>query len=181
METIMLERFSEGARRVLFFARYELGAHGGRTIEPEHILLGLLRESKGLLGRLLVDSNVPLMELRQEIEQHAERDGRFPTSVEVPFADAAKRLLYLAAEEADRLLHPSIEPPHLLLALLRDNDPIAGSAIKAHGMTLDGARAYLAARTAKTSSGSPSWCGTSRKQSGTALTLAMSLDGLMTS
>jgi len=49
----MFERYTEHARRVIFFARYEASQFGKDCIEPEHLLLGVLRESatmKELLG-----------------------------------------------------------------------------------------------------------------------------------
>jgi ATP-dependent Clp protease ATP-binding subunit ClpC len=45
----MFERYTEGARRVIFFARFEASQYGGPTIDPEHMLLGLLREYPSLL------------------------------------------------------------------------------------------------------------------------------------
>lgn len=39
----MFERYTESARRALFFARYEVAQVGGLTILPEHLLLGILR------------------------------------------------------------------------------------------------------------------------------------------
>jgi ATP-dependent Clp protease ATP-binding subunit ClpC len=47
----MFERYTEKARRVIFFSRYEASELGGRAIEPHHILLGLLREDKQLFIR----------------------------------------------------------------------------------------------------------------------------------
>jgi ATP-dependent Clp protease ATP-binding subunit ClpC len=44
----MFERYTEKARRVIFFARYEASQFGSPSIETEHLLLGLLRESKWL-------------------------------------------------------------------------------------------------------------------------------------
>ncbi|HEX9199721.1 MAG TPA: Clp protease N-terminal domain-containing protein [Acidobacteriaceae bacterium] len=40
----MFERYTERARRVIFFARYEASQFGSPNIESEHMLLGLLRE-----------------------------------------------------------------------------------------------------------------------------------------
>ena len=48
----MFERYTERARRVLFFARYEASQLGSISIETEHLLLGLIREGKGLTSRL---------------------------------------------------------------------------------------------------------------------------------
>ena len=49
----MFERYTEKARRVIFFARYEASQFGSPYIETEHLLLGLLREDKALTNRLL--------------------------------------------------------------------------------------------------------------------------------
>ncbi len=45
----MFERYTEKARRTIFFARYEASVVGSPYIETEHLLLGLLRESSGIL------------------------------------------------------------------------------------------------------------------------------------
>ena len=49
----MFERFTESARRVIFFGRYEASQFGSTTIETEHLLLGLIREDKSLIKRFL--------------------------------------------------------------------------------------------------------------------------------
>jgi ATP-dependent Clp protease ATP-binding subunit ClpC len=141
----VFDRYSERARRALFFARYELSALGGETIEPAHVLLGLLRDSK-VADRLLANRNVPLAELRSKIQGRVPGGVKFPTSVEVPFAQATQRVLTFAAEEADRLLHPTVEPEHLLLGLLRENDSIAAASVIAYRIGLDDTREYIVSR-----------------------------------
>ena len=49
----MFERYTEKARRVIFFARYEASQYGSPYIETEHLLLGLMREDKALANRFL--------------------------------------------------------------------------------------------------------------------------------
>lgn len=44
----MFERYTEKARRAIFFSRYESSQYGSPYIETEHLLLGLLREEKSL-------------------------------------------------------------------------------------------------------------------------------------
>jgi ATP-dependent Clp protease ATP-binding subunit ClpC len=53
----MFERYTERARRVLFFARYEASQLGSISIETEHLLLGLIREGKGLTSRIFARSH----------------------------------------------------------------------------------------------------------------------------
>jgi ATP-dependent Clp protease ATP-binding subunit ClpC len=137
----MFDRYNERARRVLFFSRFEASAMGDRSIEPAHLLLGLIRDKR--VQHVLANWNVPLGELRRHLEQHGTRGEKISTSVEIPFSDAVKRLLNFTPEEADRLLHRYIEPEHLLLALLRENDSVAAGRLLACGMTLDDARLYI--------------------------------------
>ena len=47
----MFERYTEKARRTIFFARYEASQFGCSYIETEHLLLGLFREDKALANR----------------------------------------------------------------------------------------------------------------------------------
>ena len=49
----MFERYTEKARRIIFFGRYEASQFGSPYIETEHLLLGLLREDKALANRFL--------------------------------------------------------------------------------------------------------------------------------
>ena len=49
----MFERYTEQARRVIFFARYETSQFGSQLMEPEHCLLGLFREDPGLMNRFV--------------------------------------------------------------------------------------------------------------------------------
>jgi ATP-dependent Clp protease ATP-binding subunit ClpC len=48
----MFERFTEKARRAVFFARYEASQYGNSYIETEHLLLGLWREDLAFRGIL---------------------------------------------------------------------------------------------------------------------------------
>jgi ATP-dependent Clp protease ATP-binding subunit ClpC len=137
----MFERFSERARRILFFARYELSTLGGQAIDPAHILLGMLRDQR--MQGLFANWNVPLADVRVHIERHIPRGPKSPTSVEVPFAEATKRMLNGAAAEASRLRSYRVEPEHLLLALLHESDRLGAATLESHGMTLDSAREYV--------------------------------------
>ena len=64
----MFERYTERARRVIFFARYEASQLGAHSIQTEHVLLGLIREGKGLTQRLLNRGNLKMEEVRRQVE-----------------------------------------------------------------------------------------------------------------
>lgn len=113
----MFERYTESARRVIFFARYEASAFGSPNIDTEHLLLGLLRESPALFKRLL--PKVDKVSVREEIEAHSPKREPIPTSMDLPLSNEAKQVLAYAAEEAERLSDRHIGTEHMLLALLR--------------------------------------------------------------
>jgi ATP-dependent Clp protease ATP-binding subunit ClpC len=136
----MFERFTESARRALFFARYEVSQLGATSIEPEHVLLGLTRESKGIIARILALSQVSPDDIRRQIESRAAFRQKIATSVEIPFSAETKRVLQFTVEEADRLGHSYIGTEHLLLALLREEHSVAASILTALGLRLDEAR-----------------------------------------
>ena len=96
----MFERYTERARRVLFFARYEASQLGSISIETEHLLLGLIREGKGLTSRIFQRSHLSLETIRKEIEGRTVFQEKVSTSVEIPFSQETKRVLQHAAEEA---------------------------------------------------------------------------------
>ena len=136
----MFERYTERARRVLFFARYEASQLGSISIETEHLLLGLIREGKGLTSRIFSRSHLSLENIRKEIEGRTVFREKVSTSVEIPFSTETKRVLQFAAEEADRLLHNYIGTEHLLLGILREERSIASMVLSEKGMRLNTVR-----------------------------------------
>jgi Clp amino terminal domain, pathogenicity island component len=131
----MFERYTEKARRVIFFARYEASQFGSPYIETEHILLGLLRDDKALFARLL--PGVEHAAIRKEVEEHTVVKERVTTSVDLPLSNASKRVLAYAAEEAALLEHAHIGTEHMLLALLREKKEPGGELLVQRGADLD--------------------------------------------
>jgi ATP-dependent Clp protease ATP-binding subunit ClpC len=139
----MFERFTESARRALFFSRYEASEFGSLAIETEHILLGLLREQQGVLARLLTPQAADA--IRAEIGRRVAAREKIATSVEIPFSSETKRVLIYTSEEADRLNHSYIAPEHMLLGLLREEQSIAASILRDQGLRANTVREDIAA------------------------------------
>jgi ATP-dependent Clp protease ATP-binding subunit ClpC len=138
----MFDRFTEKARRVVFFARYEASQYGSPYIESEHLLLGLLREDKALTNRFLGLPGTGEA-IRKEIDQHTTTREKIQTSVDLPLSNENKRVLAYAAEEAERLLHQHIGTEHLLLGLLREEKCFAAKVLQDRGVRLEAVREEL--------------------------------------
>ncbi|KAF0250086.1 MAG: ATP-dependent Clp protease ATP-binding subunit ClpC [bacterium] len=139
----MFERYTEKARRVIFFARYEASQFGAPAIEAEHILLGLMREDKGLTNRFFRHSQASIESIRKEIEGRTILREKVSTSVDLPLSPEAKRVLAYAAEESERLQHRHIGTEHLLLGLLREDKSVAAEILHERGLRLNAIRDEL--------------------------------------
>jgi ATP-dependent Clp protease ATP-binding subunit ClpA len=126
----MFERYTEKARRVIFFARYEASLSGSTAIEPGHLLLGLLREDPALFQQLRPDSPGEVAEIRKSVE------SRFPPpkekvgpSVDLPLSPSAKRVLDRAKQESDRLDSQNVGTGHLLLGIMLEGKSTAAEVL----------------------------------------------------
>jgi len=139
----VFERYTEKARRVIFFARYEASQYGSPYIETEHLLLGLMREDKALANRFL-RTHGSIESIRKEIEARITIRERISTSVEVPLSQECKRILNFAAEEAERLGHKHVGTEHLLLGILREEKCFGAEILTERGLRLSALREELA-------------------------------------
>ena len=132
----MFERYTERARRVIFFARYEASQLGSLAIEAEHLLLGLVREGRGLTQKILARAGLSPELVRREVETRTVRSDGVSMAAEIPLSAASKRVLAFAAEEAERMLHSHIGTEHILLGLVREERTLAASILVARGVKL---------------------------------------------
>jgi len=138
----MFERYTEKARRVIFFGRYEASQFGSPYIETEHLLLGLLREDKALANRFL-RSHASVESIRKQIEGHTTAREKTSTSVDLPLSNESKRVLAYAGEEAERLANKHIGTEHLLLGLLREEKCFPAQILMERGLRLSEVREEL--------------------------------------
>jgi ATP-dependent Clp protease ATP-binding subunit ClpC len=138
----MLENLTERARRTLFFARYEAARAGAPAIGSEHLLLGLLRESDEIVEQLLQRFQLSSDDLRADLEP-AGGGTEKQTPAELPLAEDGRRILLLAAHEAEVLGQPAVGNEHLLLGILRLEGCSAARALATHGMSLLSVREEL--------------------------------------
>jgi hypothetical protein len=147
----MFERYTEKARRAIFFSRYEASQFGSSYIESEHLLLGIVREDKTTTARLLAIGAVA--SIHKRIEDQSLKGEKTATSVDLPLSKECQRALAYAAEEAERLQHKHIGCEHLLLGLLQEKKCFAALLLREHGLELEKARQILSEPTLERDSG----------------------------
>lgn len=116
-------KLSDELKAVLNFAREEALRTGHYTIEPDHLLLGIIRHSKNNAVLVLEDEGIQPQAIKDYIDNH------FTTNIDIPFSrideillsDASHSIISLSVMEMQRDSARTIAPTHLLLAILRAN------------------------------------------------------------
>jgi hypothetical protein len=140
----MWQRFTEKARRVVFYAQEEAQRYGVGYVSTEHLLLGLLRERDNVavhvLSRLSIFPERVESALAQEMVQTGER-----AATDMTLTSSAKHVIDLAFAESRALDNDYIGTEHLLLGLLAEGDGLAGRVLSKLGANLDGIRVVVRA------------------------------------
>ncbi len=135
----MFERFTEKARRIIFFARYEASQDGSPYILGIHLLMGVAREAPQLLHR----AGIPGAQVRQIHDTIV--PGKLPrisVSVEVPLSSESKKALELAITAAEQCGSRTIGPEHLLYGVFRADKKLR-SELERAGLTEEKLKAVL--------------------------------------
>ncbi|MDE2127270.1 MAG: hypothetical protein KGJ62_11840 [Armatimonadetes bacterium] len=137
-------RFTERARRAVFFAQDEAGHLGVNNVCTEHVLLGLVREDGSVAMRILEGMGVSPGRVRSEIEHLVTRgEGRLEHAMQL--TPRAKRVIDLALDEARRCNNDYIGTEHLLLGLIREGDGLASQVLARLGVELERTRSCVLA------------------------------------
>ena len=118
------------ARQVLLLAKAEAERFNHDCIGTEHLLLGLLALNEGVAVEVLRELGLNLQQFRLEVERCCGTGGETRTEGHLPFTPALRRVLALAAREAQAMNYNFIGTEHLLLALLRDTDSPAARVLR---------------------------------------------------
>jgi ATP-dependent Clp protease ATP-binding subunit ClpC len=162
----MWQRFTERARKVVFYAQEEAQRFGEGYVSTEHLLLGLIRESDSVAARVLDRMGISLSRLRNEVERQLPR-GDARSAQEMQLTPRAKRVIDLAYDEARQLNNNYIGTEHLLLGLIREGDGLAGRVLAKFSVDLEKARGEVMALQDNESSSVPAAHATRRRHTQT--------------
>jgi len=138
----MWQRFTERARKAVFYAQEEAGKWGENFVGPEHLLLGMVRGPENAGAVILERLGVSLGAVREGVGERLQ-PGEGKLGQDMQLTPAAKKVVDFAYEEAKALKHNYIGGEHLLLGLLRQEDGIAPEVLATLGVTLEAAREQL--------------------------------------
>ena len=127
----MYRKFTQRARNTVLHAQEEARGMGHPAIGTEHILLGLLREGEGVGARALANLGLNLEQIRNEVKNFV---GSFETGEailegDLPVTPRVKKVFNGAFNEAREQGVNYVGTEHLLLALIREEEGVAGQVL----------------------------------------------------
>src|SRR6059036_2729002 len=111
------ERFTEKALEALQQAAALARESGNQAVEPEHLLLALLRQDEGVARTLLERAGAAVQALEPALVSTVERFPKVSGGAQPYLSEALSKHLEQAEREAERLKDDYISTEHLLLAL----------------------------------------------------------------
>ncbi len=141
-----MNQFSQKVSEILAFSREEAVRLASRSVGPEHLLLGILRDKNGPIIEMFNHSNVNLQSVKEGLENKVrEEEVLFPINTqELVLNEKANNILKLAVLEARKSSSNVVEQQHLLLAILHDNcENGAKQILELNNMTYEDALIYL--------------------------------------
>jgi RNA polymerase sigma factor (sigma-70 family) len=141
-----LERFTDRARRAILYAEEEAVRRRTDQVEPEHLLLGMLREPDCLAGRIMDRLGAEPAQVREAVKARLTR-GEGKATGRTYLSPRSQQVIGLSAEEAERFGHNYRGTEHLLLGLLAEQQGEAWKILTEPGLTPERVRA--AAETAQ--------------------------------
>src|SRR5271166_224699 len=126
----MMNNFTPRAQQVLALASKEAERFNHNYVETEHLLLGLIKLGEGVAVNVLQKMGLDLEIVRKEVEKHVGPQPETKMIGNIPYTPRVKKVLALAAREAQALHHFYVGTEHILLGLLREGEGVAARALK---------------------------------------------------
>lgn len=133
----MITQFSESVSEVINFSKEEANRLQNPYIEPEHLLLGLIRYNSGVAIQLLLGLNIDLESLRTELEDYLRQktDPSLTSDSDLQFSETSSQIIKLSILEASFAQQRIANTEHILLAILKEENNVAAQILIQNGAT----------------------------------------------
>ncbi|MEA3339693.1 MAG: ATP-dependent chaperone ClpB, partial [Chloroflexota bacterium] len=133
-----LNKFTQKAREAVVSAQSLAGEHSHNQIEPNHLLLALLRQPEGIAPQIIKKLEADPAQMAQALEGELQRKHKvYGATAQVGLARELDRALKEAEKTAQRMHDEYVSAEHLLLALTGSHGGEAARFLTAHGVTED--------------------------------------------
>ncbi|HEX2477485.1 MAG TPA: Clp protease N-terminal domain-containing protein [Lacipirellulaceae bacterium] len=137
----MKRHLSERANKALAFANDEARSLNHEYVGTEHVLLGLIAEPSGVVSSVLGAMGLDVARIRSEVERLVQRGSEPVSTGALRHTPRTQQVIEFAHDEAQSVGQKVVDVEHLLIALLREPDGVAGVALNNLGVKPEQLRA----------------------------------------
>lgn len=128
--------FSEKTNKIMVYSREEAVRLGNQEISPELIFMGILRDADNKIVDILVQQGLNLNDFRNKIESTFKKENfTAEESKEFPYDEKARRVITLSQLEAMSMKYDVIQPEHIFLAMIREENNMVYNIINTNELT----------------------------------------------
>jgi len=131
----MHSKFSAHVQKVIQFSREEALRLGHDNIGTEHMLLGIVRLGEGAAVQILQNLDADPAVVRERILERVETNENLMKIGNIPFTKKAERVLKVTYLEGRSFNAEQVGTEHLLLAISKEDDGVAGEVLTSLGIT----------------------------------------------
>lgn len=139
----MFEKFTEKAINAVTDAQNQAKLMKSIMVQPEHLLLSLVVQSKGVPLKLLRMSGINYEDVKAKVENKLRFEKTDKTVTNVPFSDNFKDILKNTLDLASKSGNSYILFEHLFIAVLNDKKSYSSRILEDFGFNIDNARDIL--------------------------------------
>ena len=135
---LMSNEFTQQVSDIVVYGKEEANRLQNDHIEPEHLLLGILRDGECKAAEILKSFYLDLKGIKNELEtQLREKSILENYSQDISFSEEASKILTLSKLEARLMNDEKVDTPHILLAIMRDNQNNAYKILEKNDVTYE--------------------------------------------
>ena len=133
---LMSNEFTQQVSDIVVYGKEEANRLQNSHIEPEHLLLGIIRDGECKAAEILKSFYLDLKAIKNELETQL-REKSIPGnySQDISFSPEASKILTLSLLEAKLMNEKKVDTPHILLAIMRDNQNNASKVLEENDVT----------------------------------------------
>ena len=129
----MNNQFSQRVSDIITYSKEEAYRLRNGAINPEHLLLGMLRDNSGKAIEILQKLNIDLGRIKKRLESFLKEDedyGLLPDEEDISLSPMTSKVLKICILEARLLRSETADTEHVLLAILKNGDNLAATVLK---------------------------------------------------
>lgn len=133
---LMSNEFTQQVSDIVVYGKEEANRLQNAHIEPEHLLLGIIRDGECKAAEILKSFYLDLKAIKSELETQLREQSILENySQDISFSPEASKILTLSLLEAKLMNEEKVDTPHILLAIMRDNQNNASKILEENDVT----------------------------------------------